>query len=176
MSPPSSRSSPRRRQENKAGRILARPRSRLRKSADPPPAVARRDWKYHHLGIPTDVPRTGERYLEHLKIHVCGFESSPCGIEWMRFDPDCDVPALVRALPHVAFEVRDLDAALEGEEVLCPPGAPSKGVRAAMIVIDGAPVELIEFRRGERSTDRRPAARKGRSRTGARLKRRASRR
>lgn len=128
-----------------------------RRSADPPPVVAGRGWKYHHLGIPTDVARPGERHLERLKIHVCGFETSPYGIEWMRFDPGCEVPNLVRTVPHVAFEVDDLDAALEGEEVLIPPGSPSRGVRAAMIVVDGAPVELIEFRSGRKARESRPA-------------------
>jgi len=147
-----------------SGRPVAeRPRRGKRRRADPPPAVARRGWRYHHLGIPTDVARPGERYLEHLKIHVSGFEASPCGIEWMRFDPDCEVPELVRTVPHVAFEVADLAAALEGEEVLIPPGSPSKGVRAAMIVVDGAPVELIEFRRGPRSSGpRKPSGKTGR--------------
>jgi len=32
--------------------------------------------------------------------------------------------------------------------VIWPPGSPSEGVRAAMIVHDGAPVELIWFRKG----------------------------
>ncbi len=129
-----------------------------RRSADPPPVVAGRGWKYHHLGIPTDVARPGERFLERLKIHVCGFETNPCGIEWMRFDPDCGLPDLVRTVPHIAFEVDDLDAALEGEEVLSPPGSPSRGVRAAMIVIDGAPVELIEFRAGRKGPGPRRAS------------------
>ena len=157
--------------------VTKRPARAKRRSADPPPAVARRGWKYHHLGIPTDIARPGERYIEHLKLRVSGFETSPCGIEWMRFDPDCGVPELVRTIPHVAFEVDDLDAALEGEEVLCPPGAPSKGVRAAMIVVDGAPVELIEFRPGKgagarpaRPWRRLPAAPR------ASVRRRASRR
>jgi hypothetical protein len=129
-----------------------------RRSADPPPAVAGRGWKYHHLGIPTDVARPGERYLDDLKIHVCGFERSPYGIEWMRFDPDCGLPDLVRTVPHLAFEVSDLDAALEGQDVLCPPASPSKGVRAAMIVVDGAPVELIEFRSGRKASGARRAS------------------
>jgi hypothetical protein len=41
--------------------------------------------------------------------------------------------------------VDDLDAALEGQEVISPPGSPSEGVRAAMILVNGAPVELIWF-------------------------------
>lgn len=119
---------------------------RKRRDHEPPPAIAQRGWRYHHLGIPTDTPHPGEQYLKHLKIHVCGFDTSPYGIEWMRFDPGCAVSDLVKTVPHIAFEVDDLDKELEGKEVLSPPGAPSDGVRAAMIVHNGAPVELIEFR------------------------------
>ena len=121
--------------------------SKMRLDHEPPPAIAERGWRYHHLGIPTTVPRPGEQYIEHLKIFVSGFDTSPYGIEWMRFDPDCPVSDLVRTTPHIAFEVDDLDAELEGKEILSPPGSPSEGVRAAMIIHNGAPVELIEFRK-----------------------------
>jgi hypothetical protein len=123
--------------------------TKKRKDNDPPAATAERGWRYHHLGIPTDTPRPGERYIEHLKLHVCGFDTSPYGIEWMRFEKDCPVPEPVKSVPHVAFEVDDLDAELMGKEVLCAPASPSRGVRAAMIVHNGAPVELIEFRKSK---------------------------
>jgi hypothetical protein len=120
---------------------------KVRQDHEPPPAISKDGWRYHHLGIPTDVPKPGERYIEHLKIHVPGFDTSPYGIEWMRFDPDCPISELVRTVPHIAFEVDDLDSALEGKEVLSLPGSPSEGVRAAMIVHNGAPIELIEFQK-----------------------------
>ena len=126
-----------------------RPRRR-RRVHEPPAAVAERGWRYHHLGIPRENPRPGERHLEHLKIHVAGFETSPYGIEWMRFEPGCPVPELVRTVPHIAFEVDDLDEALRGKEILSPPSSPSDGVRVAMIVHDGAPVELLQFRNPSR--------------------------
>ncbi|MFW6079598.1 MAG: VOC family protein [Gemmatimonadota bacterium] len=66
----------------------------------------------------------------------------------MRFEPDSPLPELVRTVPHVAFEVPDLDAALEGRDVLIEPNSPSPGTRVAFIVDDGAPVEFIEFRTG----------------------------
>jgi len=120
-----------------------------RKDHEPPYAAAKLGWRYHHLGIPTKEHKPGEVHLPHLKIHVSGFSSSPFGVEWMRFDDDCPVAEAVRTLPHVAFEVDDLDRELAtcGLEVLCPPGAPSAGVRAAMVLHDGAPIELIEFKR-----------------------------
>jgi hypothetical protein len=99
------------------------------------------------MGIPTNTPRPGERYIEHLKMYVEGFETSPFGIEWMRFESDCPISELVRTVPHIAFEVDDLDAAIEGKTLLGEISSPSKGVRVAMIVDDGVPVELLEFQK-----------------------------
>ena len=39
----------------------------------------------------------------------------------------------------------NLEAALEGKEILVAPNNPSAGVKVAMILDDGAPVELMEF-------------------------------
>ena len=113
---------------------------------EPPEAVTRRGWRFHHVGIPTTTPHPGEVHLPRLGIHVAGFATSPFGIEWMRFDPDCAVSELVRTVPHVAFEVDDLEAALADLGVEAEITSPSEGVRVAMIVDDGAPIELIEFR------------------------------
>lgn len=120
-----------------------------REAHEQPESVAAWGWKYHHLGIPTENKIPGERYLPRLKIYVTGFETSPFGIEWMRFEKDCPVPDLIKRVPHLAFEVDDLDREIQDHhlEVISPPGAPSKGVRAAMIRYQDAPVELIEFRK-----------------------------
>jgi len=63
----------------------------------------------------------------------------------MRFDADAPYPELVKIVPHVAFEVDDLAAALRGKQILTPPNSPSEGVTVAMIVDNGAPVELLAF-------------------------------
>lgn len=114
---------------------------------EPPPVVAKLGWRYHHIGIPTEVPRPNETHLEAYGLHVSGFSTSPFGIEWMRYSDDSPLHPAIKSVPHVAFEVDDLDAALEGQEVIFPPGSPSEGVRAAMILVEGAPVELLWFRR-----------------------------
>jgi hypothetical protein len=101
--------------------------------------------KYHHLGIPTTELREDETYLPQFRMYVSGFERSPFGVEWMRFEEGSPIPALVQRVPHVAFEVDDLEAALDGHEVLIPPNSPSPGVRVAFIVHDGAPVEFLEI-------------------------------
>ena len=119
--------------------------TKKRQDHEQPFAISRRGWRYHHLGIPTAVPRPGERHLKHLKLFVSGFDTSPYGIEWMRFEPGCRVSELVRSVPHIAFEVDDLEEALKGCTMLGGITSPSRGVRVAMIVDDGAPIELIEF-------------------------------
>jgi len=101
--------------------------------------------KYHHLGIPTTTPRPGEVYLERFKVYCTDHESNPFGIQWMRFEPDSPLPELVKTVPHVAFEVDELHAALAGHEVLIEPNRPSEGVLVAFIVQDGAPVEFLQF-------------------------------
>ncbi len=138
----------------------------MRRDHEPPPATARWGWRYHHTGVPTRRRRPGERYLPRFKMYVSGFPESPYGVEWMRFEPASPVPKLVQTVPHVAFEVDDIEEALEGKHLLSPPGPPSPGVRAAMIVDDGCPIELIEFtgkRRGAAS--RRASTGRGRPRT-----------
>jgi hypothetical protein len=104
--------------------------------------------QYHHIGIPTRTPRVGERYLPQFKMYVSGYETSAFGIEWMRFEPDCPLPMLVQTVPHVAFRVDDLEAELQGKEVLIPPNSPSPGIRVAFVVENDAPVELLEERAG----------------------------
>src|SRR4051812_3843331 len=117
-----------------------------RRGHEPPAVTAKLGWRYHHLGIPHTQPRAREHHVSHLGVHVCGFETSPYGIEWIRFDAHCGVPEIVRTVPHIAFAVDDPDEALKGREILIPPNEPSVGVRVAFILDDGAPVELLEFR------------------------------
>ncbi|QSH40411.1 hypothetical protein P0136_13405 [Lentisphaerota bacterium ZTH] len=103
--------------------------------------------KYHHLGIPTENKLKDEIYLENLKLHVSGYGRNPYGIEWMRFDDDAPCPEIVKTLPHVAFEVDDLMAELEGKKVIIEPNSPSPGVLVAFIEDNGAPVELMQINR-----------------------------
>jgi hypothetical protein len=40
------------------------------------------------------------------------FETSPFSVEWMRFEPDCEIRELIKGLPHVAFEIDDIEHAI----------------------------------------------------------------
>jgi hypothetical protein len=120
-----------------------------RQEFEQPLAVEKWGWRYHHLGIPTDSQMEGENYLPLFKLYVSGFEKSPFGVEWMRFEADSPVHELVRKVPHLAFEVDDLDKELSRLpfEIIIYPNVTDPGIRVAFIVHNGAPVELIEFRR-----------------------------
>jgi hypothetical protein len=86
-------------------------------------------YEYHHIGIPTDKPQTGERYSSPFKMYTTDGHND-FRIQWHRFEEGCPLHPLVQTVPHVAFKVDSIDQAIEGKVVL--------------IVVEGAPVEFIE--------------------------------
>jgi hypothetical protein len=87
--------------------------SGTRRNHEPPAVTAKLGWRYHHIGIPHTQPRAREHHVAPLGVHVSGFETSPYGIEWIRFEPHCHVPEIVRIVSHIALAVDDLDEANE---------------------------------------------------------------
>ncbi len=119
----------------------------IRQDFELPQCIEEWGWKYHHTGIPTDKKMPNEKYISHLKFYVSGFESSPFGIEWMRFEEDSPVDILIQTVPHIAFVVDDLNFELKRRQlkIITEPNHPSGGVRVAMVEHNGAPIELMEF-------------------------------
>jgi hypothetical protein len=76
---------------------------------------------------------------------VSDHENNEFGIQWQRYWKDAPYPEIVKTIPHVAFEVNDLNAALEGHKVIIEPNSPSEGLTVAFIEVSGAPVELMEY-------------------------------
>jgi len=103
--------------------------------------------KFHHLGIPTKNKLRDEEHLKDLKVYVSGFGRSPYGVEWNRFEDDAPYPDLVKKVPHVAFEVDDLEKELIGKNVIIKPNSPSPGVVVAFIEDNGAPIEFLQIDR-----------------------------
>jgi hypothetical protein len=101
--------------------------------------------KFNHVGIPTVDSFDGEIPLPDLKLTVSDHLNNPFGIQWQRYWDDSPVPDLVKAVPHVAFEVDDLRVALEGQHVIIEPNSPTAGVIVAFIEVNGAPVELMQI-------------------------------
>lgn len=116
-----------------------------RKDHEPPFAISKKGMRFHHIGIPTIEQKPNEKYLELYKFYVSGFDISEFGIEWMRFEKDSPISEIIQKVPHIAFEADDLDTAIKGKQLIGKVETPSKGVRTAMIIENGAPVEFIEF-------------------------------
>jgi hypothetical protein len=121
--------------------------TKIRLDNEQPESIEKWGWKYHHLGIPTSKIMPDEVNLPQFGLHVSGFSSSPFGIEWMRYEEGSPVNKLIQTVPHLAFEVADLDHELSFRDfkIITEPNAPSDGVRVAMVEHNGAPIELIEF-------------------------------
>jgi len=119
----------------------------LRQEFELPESTEEWGWKFHHLGIPTNKKMPKERYIPKFKFFVSGFDTSPYGIEWMRFEDDSPFDELIKTVPHLAFVVQDLDFELSNRnlKIIAEPNPPSDGVRVAMIEHNGAPIELMEF-------------------------------
>ena len=101
--------------------------------------------KFNHIGIPTTESFEGEIDLPHLKMTVSDHENNPYGIQWQRYWEDAPYPELVKTVPHVAFEVDDLNTEIEGKKILIQPNSPSVGLTVAFIEVNGIPVELMEY-------------------------------
>ena len=108
-------------------------------------AIKGRLMKFNHVGIPTVSSFDGEIPLPHLKVTVSDHLNNPFGIQWQRYWEGAPYPELVKMVPHVAFEVDDLTAALEGHRVIIEANSPSPGVLVAFIEVNGAPVELMQI-------------------------------
>ena len=99
----------------------------FRKDDEPPVSVSNWGWKYHHIGIPTKSKMPDEVYIPKFRLYVSGFSSSPFGIEWMRYEKDSPVSKLIQSVPHIAFEVEDLEYELTEHDLNILNGACNMG-------------------------------------------------
>ena len=63
----------------------------------------------------------------------------------MRYEKDCQLPEIVKTMPHIAFEVDDIYEAIKGKKVIIKPNSPSEGIIVAFIEENGAPIEFIQI-------------------------------
>lgn len=99
--------------------------------------------EFHHIGIPTQTKKENEAYLEGGKVYYTDPEACPYRIEWLRFEPDSPMPEALKTIPHVSFQVDDIEAAMAGKDVLIEPFEVFEGVTIGFIMHDGAPIELM---------------------------------
>jgi hypothetical protein len=102
------------------------------------------EYKFHHLGLPTTKVQPNERYSELFRMYTSDSCCEHVRTQWHRFEADSTIHPLIRTLPHVAFQVGNLDRAVEGCDVILGPYEPLPGLRVAMIDDGGHPVEFLE--------------------------------
>ncbi len=104
--------------------------------------------EFHHIGIPTKTPQPNEVYLESAKLFITDATKHEHRIEWVRCESNTTMPALLQTTAHAAFSVDNLEEALAGRKVIVAPFVPMPGLRVAFIDDGGAPVEYLEFAKG----------------------------
>ena len=100
--------------------------------------------QYIHTGVPTTQEKNWSGYVESLRVHYVDPTTDPYNIEWLKFDDDAPMHEMVKTLPHVAYRVDDLDAALKGKKVIFGPMVPFPGLIISFIDHEGAVVELSQ--------------------------------
>jgi hypothetical protein len=101
---------------------------------------------FDHIGLVTDEQKAGESWVEATRVWVTSPREHPHNIEWLRFEPDSPITGLLRTQPHVAYRVPDVNAAIEGHEVLAEPFDVGDGfLTVAFVLVDGAVIEFMQY-------------------------------
>lgn len=100
-------------------------------------------YVFHHFGIPSDTKRPNEVFSKATGMYTSD-NPGKFRIQWHRFTPDSPLHELIRTVPHVAFKVDDLQAAIAGEDLLLGPYEPIDDYLVAIVNDNGVPIELIQ--------------------------------
>ena len=101
---------------------------------------------FDHLGLTTSRRQSGERYVERTRVWVTDPAAHPYRVEWLRYEPESTVPALIRDNPHLAFRVDSIAREREGLETLIEPFPSVAGhVVGFFRADDGVILELMEY-------------------------------
>jgi len=101
---------------------------------------------FDHIGVITDDRQEGEVFVDATRVWVTSPRDHPFHVEYLRFEPDSPVTGPLRNDPHVAYRVRDVDAAIAGHDVLLPPFEVGGGFcRVAFVMVRGGVVEFMQY-------------------------------
>ena len=102
--------------------------------------------KFDHIGIVTERKQPRESWVEATRVWVTSPRDHPYNVEFLRFEPDTPVTGPLRTEPHVAYRVDDVQAAIDGLEVLAEPFDVGNGfLMVAFAIVDGAVVEFMQY-------------------------------
>lgn len=102
--------------------------------------------RFDHVGLRTETPQPGERFVAKTRVWVTDPALHPFRVEWLRYTPESRVPDVLRDRPHIAYRVDAIQAEAQGLRELIAPFASVAGhVVGFYETPDGAVVELMEY-------------------------------
>ncbi|MDA3923730.1 MAG: hypothetical protein PF904_03415 [Kiritimatiellae bacterium] len=101
--------------------------------------------KFSHVGIPVFEKQDDMVLIDACKVWVTDCATSTYKVEYLFFEPDSPMPAAIQDETHIAYEVDDLEAAVEGKSILVPICEPMPGLKMAFIYDEGLAVELLQI-------------------------------
>jgi hypothetical protein len=106
--------------------------------------------RYHHFGLvaPDDeTPLEGEIFFESTGLGINNPLKHPQGIEWLRYSPGNTADQRLKTEPHIAWEVDDLEAHIDGKTIYRPVGEMGDPpfARSAWTEEDGIITEYIQY-------------------------------
>lgn len=100
---------------------------------------------FHHIGLPTRERQPNETYVADTRVWVTDPADHPYRVEFLRFEEDSPVAGPLRDMPHVAYRIDDMAAAIAGKEIIYEPFTPMPGLSVAFVMEDGAVIEFMKF-------------------------------
>jgi glyoxylase I family protein len=100
--------------------------------------------EFHHVGVPVKKKQPNETYLAAGKVYLTDPEKHTYRVECLRFEKGAPLPKELQTMPHVAYHVAKVDAAVKGEKVILPPMDVSPALRVAFILKDGLLIEVMQ--------------------------------
>lgn len=98
--------------------------------------------RFMHIGVPTTTSREGEVYAEGMKVHILA-PPNEHSVEWLRFEPGSNLPIEIQTRNHIAFDVDDIQAEVQGKNVIVP--VTDIGSAYIAFILDGElPVEYYQ--------------------------------
>ena len=100
---------------------------------------------FNHVGIILKEKMDGMTYVEPLKVHITDCSQSPNKIEFLYFEPDSPLPALVTSQGHIAYEVKNTEEAIKDAKVIFGP-FDMGGMILTFVEEEGIAIEFNEFK------------------------------
>lgn len=106
--------------------------------------------QFDHIGIPVNEPQPTEFWVPESKCWVTNPRTHPQRIEYLRFEsmPELEPGSAEWKLwnmPHLAYRVENLEAAIAGDELVLGPFQPGPFATVAFVHKNGLIVEYLDY-------------------------------